>query len=64
VPTYRHKKTGGEYLLITDSCVKLEEKWNDGVMYRSSEGVTIIRDKDEFNDGRFEKVEKESGEAS
>lgn len=59
-PTHRHIKTGGLYRFL-GTC-KIEATWTDGVLYDNAEGVLIVRDKAEFEDGRFEPImEEENG---
>lgn len=49
-----HIKTGNNYLLLLDEHVKIESTWADGVLYIDTAGEhLIVRDKEEFYDGRF-----------
>jgi hypothetical protein len=58
IEAYRHTK-GNEYLLLKADNVKLEATWSDGVLYASKHepSLLIIRDKKEFMDGRFTKID-------
>jgi len=54
---------GGRYLIVTDKNVKLEADWSDGVAYlpaTDADGPLVIRNKEEFWDGRFTKVETQT----
>lgn len=56
---WMHKKTGNEYRVTGH--VMIESTWRVGVMYESIYPVgsvlDIVRDGEEFNDGRFERLE-------
>ena len=48
-----HKK-GSIYTIIGH--VMIESTWREGVIYRDSRGVDIVRDSAEFLDGRFRRL--------
>lgn len=53
---WRHKKTGGLYVIITDN-FQIEATLEQGVLYRNlSDGREWVRPKSEFMDGRFESL--------
>jgi len=55
---WQHKKTGGIYEIIGYCYIENQNK--PGVLYRNiSTGVTWMRPKEEFFDGRFEKIKEE-----
>lgn len=51
-PTHQHRK-GGIYEVITDQEVYIEAGWQPAVLYLSSDGKLVVRNKEEFYDGRF-----------
>lgn len=54
---YRHLKTGGHYYVETDEAT-IEKTGERAVVYTSvKDGRVWVRPFDEFNDGRFERVE-------
>ena len=56
--THMHKKTGGLYRMIRDKNVFWEPTWEAVAVYENEAGDWAVRNKDEFYDGRFEKVKK------
>lgn len=56
-PTHKHVKSGGLYRFLAVG--KWEPTWEDAVIYDNAEGQIIVRDKDEFNDGRFVPITEE-----
>lgn len=51
---YRHKKTGGLYVVI-DEDITIEETGERGILYRSlQDGRKWVRSYKKFHDGRFE----------
>lgn len=60
--TYRHKKTGKPYLVITDNLrFKQDGKWFEGLvlyqtLYQNPDGMYFARTKEDFEEN-FEKVE-------
>lgn len=66
-PVYRHKKRGTEYIVIGEG--KMQAPWaimnamsiepvdmEPVIIYRGTDGQIWVRPKEEFEDGRFEKV--------
>jgi len=54
--TWKHKRSGKAYTVTGH--VMLEATWSPGVVYRGTEhSFDIVRDADEFTDGRFERIE-------
>lgn len=54
---WRHKKTGDDYRVTGHAMI--ESTWKPGVIYvRNIRGLSplIVRDGDEFIDGRFERI--------
>lgn len=56
VPEYQHNNTKNNYCIVLEKDVMLESTWRPGVLYMNAEGVLIVRDKEEFFDGRFSKI--------
>jgi len=53
---WRHKKTGGLYVIIDDE-VNIEKDYTPSVMYMSLiDGEKWVRPREEFHDGRFENL--------
>lgn len=50
---WQHKK-GGIYTVTGH--VMIEATWQIGVVYHGSQGIGIVRDADEFLDGRFTRL--------
>lgn len=61
-PTHRHMKTGGLYRFL--GVCKIEATWTDGVIYDNADGVVVVRDKAEFEDGRFQPLGGNDGTTS
>ncbi len=59
VKRWRHKKTGGEYIVIDEAKLQTAKPVGDMtelVIYIAKDGTTWVRPKDEFHDGRFEEI--------
>jgi len=53
---WRHKKTGGLYVIIDDD-ITIEATGERGVLYRSvQDGRKWVRSHAQFHDGRFEQL--------
>lgn len=51
---WRHKKTGGLYVVVTDN-FQIEATMEQGILYKGVyDGKEWVRPKTEFMDGRFE----------
>jgi ribonuclease HI len=53
--THKHIKTGGLYKMIRDTNVRWEPTWEECALYEAEDGTWVVRNKNEFYDGRFEK---------
>lgn len=51
---WKHLKTGNQY--IVTGHVMIESTWKPGVVYSGKDSFHIVRDGDEFIDGRFERI--------
>lgn len=57
-PTHIHAATGDEYQVLQRG-VMIESTWRPGVLYMNRDGVLIVRDEEEFFDGRFLELNEE-----
>lgn len=57
---YLHVKRGSIYKTIMETKMKCGGQWVDAVMYIDTEGSSWIRSKEEFFDGRFKLIAKDS----
>ena len=63
IPHFVHKKTENTYLLLTVKNVRIEKDWQEGTLYTrldEEDGPLIVRNKEEFHDGRFEALEEDA----
>lgn len=58
-PEYRHKKRGTEYMIICESKLQMDgpKDYADMITYIDREGNVWSREKSEFFDGRFDKID-------
>lgn len=65
-PTHRHKKRGGEYMVVHEGRLQVDGDLDDErvIIYRGADGKLWVRPSYEFNDGRFEPIRpaSENGE--
>ena len=63
-PTHRHKKLGSEYEVIGEATLKIDTTFltngEQVAVYRDVAGKLWVRSVAEFNDGRFETINKEN----